>query len=175
MLDNVIYKLAYRRSVPEARPALVSDRLGVTVGRGCMFFGSVDFGSEPYLISMGDQVMLSENIRFVTHDGGVRVLDNMGILPKADVFGPISIGNNVFIGMDAIILRGVTIGDNVVIGAGSIVTRNVDSNSVWAGVPAHRIKSVEEYAEGLRDDAVPAYGMPADEKKAMLQERYGMR
>ena len=175
MLGDVFYKLAYRRSAPDARPALVSEKLGVSVGQGCMFFGSVDFGSEPYLISMGNQVMLSENIRFVTHDGGIRVLDNMGIFPKGDVFGPITIGSNVFIGMDTIILKGVTIGDNVVIGAGSIVTKSVDSNSVWAGVPARRIKSVEEYAEGLRDDVVSAFGMPADEKRAFLQERFGMR
>lgn len=175
MLDSFLNKLKYKLSTPESRPALMSKHLGVKVGEGCIFFGSVNFGSEPYLVSLGRRVMLSDNVRFVTHDGGVRVLDNMGILPKADVFGPIRVGDNVFIGMDCIILKGVTIGDNVVIGAGSIVTRDIESNSVWAGIPARRIKSIDEYAVGIKAEALPVYGMQADEKEALIREHFTAR
>lgn len=175
MLGRYLYKLKYKLSAPESRPALASKRLGVKVGDGCIFFGKVSFGSEPYLVSLGRQVMLSDNVRFVTHDGGIRVLDNMGILPRADVFGAIRVGNNVFIGMDCIVLRGVTIGDNVVIGAGSIVTRDIESNSVWAGIPARRIKSIDEYAAGIEAEAIPVYGMQADEKEALIRDRFTAR
>src|SRR5665647_533822 len=57
----------------------------------------------------------------------------------------IKFGNNVFIGINSIILPGVTIGDNVVIGAGSIVNRDVPDNVVVAGVPAKIIKSLANY------------------------------
>lgn len=59
--------------------------------------------------------------------------------------GIVEIGNNVFIGMNTIIERNVKIGDNVVIGAGSIVTKDCESNGVYAGVPAKKLMSINEY------------------------------
>ena len=59
----------------------------------------------------------------------------------------VTIGTNVFIGMNTIIMKGVTIGDNVIIGAGSIVTRDIPSNSVACGNPARVICSIEKYYE----------------------------
>ena len=53
----------------------------------------------------------------------------------------------MFVGTRAIILCGVTVGDNVVIGAGSVVTHDLPSNGVYAGVPAKRVCSIEEYRE----------------------------
>ena len=166
--------LRERRATPEGRARLVIERLGLRAGEGCRFFGRCDFGSEPYLVTLGDQVMLSENVRFVTHDGGMRVLDNMGLLPKADSFGPIRVGSNVFLGMDAIVLKGVTIGDNVVVGAGAVVTRDLPGGAVYAGVPARRVRSLEEYAERATACAVPTFGMDPEEKRAFLLERYGL-
>jgi acetyltransferase-like isoleucine patch superfamily enzyme len=55
------------------------------------------------------------------------------------------IGNNVFLGANAIILPGVKIGDGVIIGAGSVVTKNIESNTVVAGNPAKVICTVDDY------------------------------
>jgi maltose O-acetyltransferase len=55
---------------------------------------------------------------------------------------PITIGNNVWIGMGAMILDGVTIGDNAVIAAGAVINKNVVANTVVAGVPAQHIKTL---------------------------------
>ena len=55
-----------------------------------------------------------------------------------------SIGKNTWIGDNVIILSGVKIGDNCVIGAGSIVTKDVESNSIYAGNPAHLIKRLDD-------------------------------
>lgn len=53
---------------------------------------------------------------------------------------PIHIGNHVWIGMNATIMKGVTIGDNAIVGAGAIVTKDVPANAIVAGVPAKIIK-----------------------------------
>ncbi|MGG4610056.1 acyltransferase [Providencia sp. Me31A] len=60
---------------------------------------------------------------------------------------PIHVGNNVFIGVGTIILPGVNIGDNVIVAAGSVVSRNLEGNSVYAGNPAQKIKSIESYID----------------------------
>ncbi|MFV0539287.1 MAG: sugar O-acetyltransferase [Dysgonomonas sp.] len=57
---------------------------------------------------------------------------------------PITIGNNVWIGAQCIILAGVTIGDNCVIGAGSVVTRNIPANVVAVGNPCRVLKNIEQ-------------------------------
>lgn len=58
------------------------------------------------------------------------------------VAAPVQIGNKVWIGTGAIILKGVTIGDGAVVAAGSIVTRDVATNAVVAGNPAREIRSI---------------------------------
>jgi len=52
------------------------------------------------------------------------------------------IGENVWIGMNTIILKGVTIGDNTVVGAGSVVSKSLEANSVYVGNPLKKIKSI---------------------------------
>ena len=54
---------------------------------------------------------------------------------------PVRIANNVWIGMNAVILKGVTIGENSVVAAGSVVTKNVEPNTVVAGNPAQVVKT----------------------------------
>ena len=85
---------------------------------------------------------------------GVRISDNDGhpIDPGArerhepitpDETAPVVIGENVWIGARAIILKGVTIGDNAIVGAASVVTKPVPANSVVAGNPAKFVKSLD--------------------------------
>jgi maltose O-acetyltransferase len=93
----------------------------------------------PWLISVGDNVTLASNVRILAHDASTV---KAGVGTK---IGIVRIGNNVFIGVDCIVLCNVRIGDNVVIGAGSVVTRDVPSNSVYAGNPARFICTFEEY------------------------------
>ena len=114
------------------------------MGKNCEIFPDVEFGSEPYLIEIGDNVRITNGVRFVTHDGGVWVLRNLGI-KNIDVFGKIIIGNNVHIGWNAIIMPNVRIGNNCVIGAGAVVTHNIPDNSIAVGVPARVIESIAEY------------------------------
>ena len=103
--------------------------------------------SAPWFISMGDNVRITHGVIILTHDYSWSVLKKLPHKGGA-VFGaqaPVKIGNNVFVGMNAIITRGVTIGDNVIIGAGSVVTHDCESNSVYAGSPAKKIMTIDEY------------------------------
>lgn len=119
--------------------------IGVEVGERCRFSKSVCFGSEPYLVSIGDDFFCSTNVSFITHDGSISVIRKSLLDGKRfDLISPIRVGNNVFLGFDTTILRGSIIGDNTIVGAKSLVMGNLESNSVYAGIPAKRICSIEE-------------------------------
>ena len=143
-------------------------KAGVKIGSGCTLLGRIEWGSEPYLIEIGDNVRITSGCKFVTHDGGMHVLRNARQMPQADLFGKIKVGNNVFVGIQSIILPGVTIGNNVVIGACSVVTKDIPDNTVACGVPARPIRKLDEYCEKAKLASVPTKGMPAEEKKAYL-------
>ena len=95
--------------------------------------------------------------------------------PDIDVFGSITIGSNVFIGMGSVILPGVTIGDNCVIGAGAVVTRDIPSGSVAAGVPAKVIKTTEQYYDSIKDSATHIRSLPIKQKRKILEKRFGLQ
>lgn len=142
-------------------------RCGGGIGKNCQVFPNVEFGSEPYLITIGDNVRITNGVRFVTHDGGLWVLRNLG-LEGADSFGRITVGNNVHIGWNAIIMPGVTIGNNCVIGCGAVVTKDVPDNSVAVGVPAKVIETIDEYMEKQKEKCVFTKKMTSEEKKKYL-------
>lgn len=63
------------------------------------------------------------------------------------VFADVILGNNVWVGSNAIILPGVTIGDNAIIAAGAVVTRDIPANAVAAGSPARIIRTIPHRKE----------------------------
>ncbi|MBZ5202037.1 acyltransferase [Planomicrobium chinense] len=91
------------------------------------------------LITIGDNVILAPRVHILAHDASLKPFLGYTKL------GRVTIGNNVFIGANSIVLPNVQIGDNVVIGAGSVVSKDVKSNSVVAGNPARFIKSIDNY------------------------------
>lgn len=145
---------------------------GMKVGKGCDFVSpGPNFGSEPYLIEIGNNTTVSFDVAFVTHDAGTRVLRNLATNEKEKqtvIYGKIIVGNNCFIGCRTTILPGVKIGDNTIIGAGSLVNRDIPANSVAAGVPCKVICSLEEYKEKHQDDFLYMVNLPYEEKKKFL-------
>jgi len=100
----------------------------------------------PWLITIGNNVKIAQGAVILCHDYAWSVIKSTtGAILGAS--GKVTIGNNVFIGMNAIIARNVTIGDNVIIGAGSVVTKDCQGNSVYAGNPARYIASLDDYVE----------------------------
>ena len=136
------------------------------IGSGCVI-RTRNWGSEPFLIEIGDHVHVTVGVSFVTHDGGVWVFQQE--IPEFDVFGRIRIGDNTYIGDHATILPGVTIGRNCVIGAGSVVSRSIRDNTVAAGNPIRFISTTDAYRAKMLRVNVGTNGMPLKAKiRALL-------
>src|SRR5690606_8453552 len=103
------------------------------------------FGTEPWCITLGNNVHITREVLFVNHDGGTLLFRHA--IPDLEITAPITVGDNVYIGVRSIILPGARIGSNCIVAAGSVVTGNVPDNTVVGGVPAKRIKSIEEYLD----------------------------
>ncbi len=149
-------------------PVAHARSLGVVVGENCRLI-SCHFGSEPYLVSLGDHVSAT-SASFITHDGGVWVF--RGEWPDADIVAPITVGSNVFLGAGVMVMPGVTIGDDVVVGARSLVTHDIASGCVAAGVPAKPLRSLEEYRAKLEPLQVPTARLDPQAKRRALLERF---
>lgn len=147
---------------------------GVKLGKRVYFYGLHPgmFSTEPWLITIGDNVHITSGCQFVTHDGGTLVLRHKE--PSLELTAPIVVGNNVYIGMRTIVLPGVTIGDNVVVGAGSVVTKSIPSNSVVAGVPARKIKDLDTYFEEIKVRSLGFGHLSASDKELALKKHFGI-
>lgn len=88
-------------------------------------------------IILGDKVTICDWCKLLTHD-----YSPVHVKGEPERVAGITIGSNVFIGIQAIILPGVTIGDNVIVGAGAVVSKDLPSNGVYAGNPAIKVKDI---------------------------------
>ena len=122
---------------------------GMHIGEGTKLFSSDTITIDeqiPQMISIGRNVQITGGGTILTHDYGWAVTKGV----YGDVLGsvrPVTIGDNVYIGMNAIILAGAHIGSNVIIGANSTVTGTIPDNCVAVGSPCRKIYSLEEYHE----------------------------
>lgn len=170
MIKHWLHLIWWKFVNNEARIAYLRKQ-GVQIGNDCSISSDVKFGTEPYLITIGDYVRLTSNVQFITHDGSMWVLRNKGLVDKnADIFGKIQIGNNVNIGWNTVLMPGVSIGDNCIIGANSVVTHSIPPDSVAAGSPARVIRSTEDYYEKIKDNIVLTKGLGEEERRKKIMK-----
>jgi len=115
---------------------------GVKIGANCRVY-TRNFGSEPWLISIGNNVTVTSEVTILTHDGSSWLFNDKN--GRRFLFKNTVIKNNIFIGVKSIIMPGVVIEDNVIIAAGSVVTKSVPSGVIVAGNPAKIIGDFDSY------------------------------
>ncbi len=129
-------------------------RGGAKIGDGTFFYSPrmnpVDTSALPF-VEIGKNCRITRGVIILAHDYSYAVLRPLyhDMLYKT---GVTKIGDNVFIGMNAIVMMNVTIGDNVIVAAGSVVTKDVPSNVVVGGNPARVICTMEEYHKRLSEN-----------------------
>lgn len=94
-------------------------------------------------IHIGNNVMIGSGVIITTTDSHPLHWEARRLNTEPPASAPVIIGDDVFIGARAIILKGVTIGDGAVIGAGSVVTKSIPPRVIAAGNPARIIKEIK--------------------------------
>lgn len=152
------------------KPVSYAKWVGVNVGDNPHFYGTTSWGTEPWLITLGDNVHITGGCKFINHDGGTLIFRSQ--IPDLEITKPIIVGNNVYIGEDSLILPGVHIGNNVIIGARSVVTKDIPDNSVAVGTPCKVIKSSDEYLEKIKKESLHLGNLKGKEKDEALKKYY---
>jgi len=117
---------------------------GAQIGDNCLI--SVrSLGREPYLVRIGNHVLIAPGVVFHTHDGGAWIFTEE--IPDINAFGNIVIEDNCLIGANSQLLPNIRIGKNSIVGAGSVVISDVPPNSIVMGVPARIFGSTLKYKE----------------------------
>ena len=135
----------------------------IKIGNDCHIYSNI-CTPEAYLITIGDNVTIAPGSKFLTHDNSVsKVIENV-----TDVFGRITVEDNVFIGANSIILPGVRIGCNSIVAAGAVVSKSVPRGVVVGGNPAKVICTIDEYVAKVTKYAISTKGLSPEEKKVLL-------
>ena len=146
-------ELLYRLRGEYTTEKLIS--MGMKVGKNFnRLHGVILDPAHCWLLEIGDNVTMAPRVHILCHDASTKTFLNYTKI------GRVTIGNNVFIGAESVVLPGVTIGSNVIIGANSTVTHDIPDNSVAVGSPARVICTLDEYLnkERARMETAPVYG-----------------
>ena len=158
LLKQLLKKAIYREKSSSENYINWLRRQGVTIGKGCTVYDprSTHIDTQnPGMLEIAYYDRITAGTTILTHDYSLSVLACV----EGDIVGSVektTLGSNIFIGRNAIILKGVTIGNNVIIGAGAVVTKDCDSNSVYAGVPALKICTIESLYKKRKGDELKA-------------------
>ena len=170
MNTRTLYKILLRKT----KPIKYAKKVGVNFPDGGLhIYGSVNWSTEPWIITIGNNVHITDGVKFITHDGGTLLFRQY--VPDLEITKPITVGNDVYIGNNVVILPGVNIGNRVVIGAGAVVSKDIPDNSVAVGVPARVIKTADEYFEKLQQESLHVGHLNGEERDKKLKEIFGYK
>ena len=139
---------------------------GIKCGKNCNILSDI-CTKEPFLISIGDNVTISSNVHFITHDASVAKVFGSEI--GSDIFGKIVIGNNCFIGLGSIILPGVELADNTIVAAGAVVTKSFSEGKIIiGGNPARIIGDWDSFKEKTEPYIFPVKWMKSKDREKVI-------
>ena len=172
MLAPLRRVLALLRRVASGRrsDASMVERLrarGIAIGTDCRIYSDL-WTTEPYLISIGDRVGIAGGVKILTHDGAAHMRRQHR--PDLQFLGPVTVGDDCFIGENAILLPGTTIGAGSIIGAGAVVRGTIPSNSLVAGNPAAVLGRASLFLDRLErsGSALDTFRLPPDERRRVI-------
>jgi hypothetical protein len=144
-LGDGLYLRSWPRSNPLAptAPVVLSTRradAAIEVGTDCGFTGTTLVAADR--IAIGDRVLVGGNASIVDFDFHPLTPEGRAEAINAGAAAPIVIEDDVFVGMEALILKGVTVGEGAVVGAGSVVTQDVPPRTVVAGNPTTVVREL---------------------------------
>lgn len=167
-----IKRMFYSLIWSKFHPIEYAKKIGVNFQPGELhIYGRVTWSTEPWLITIGKNVHITDGVRFLTHDGGTLIFRKE--IPDLEITKPIMIGNDVYIGNNVLIMPGGSIGNNVIVGAGAVVTKHIPDNSVAVGVPARVIKTADEYLEKIKKESLHLGHLKGEEKDRALMKHFG--
>lgn len=176
MLKRIIRIFVHIRNLfwSKLSPIHYAKKMGVNLGENVTFYAMKPgmFSTEPWLISIGNNCHITANCQFITHDGGTLILRKE--VPDLEITAPITVGNDVYIGLNTTILPGTKIGNRCIVGACSLVKGVFPDNSVIAGVPARVIKSVDAYLEKAKENSLHLGHLKGKEKEKELKKYFGI-
>ena len=167
------YRRLYKKLYSKRKPVKYAKKIGVNFGENFHIYGEVFWSTEPWIITIGNNVHITDNVRFLTHDASAMLFRDK--IPDLEKTRPIVVGDNVFIGNCAIIMSGVTIGSNVVIGAGAVVTKNIPDNSVAVGVPARVVETADDLMRKMEKESLKCGNLKGEEKDLVLRKIYSYK
>ena len=173
---SIVKELLYRIRGEYTTEKLIA--MGMSVGKNFKRMNGVILDpSHCWLIEIGDNVTMAPRVHILCHDASTKQYLNYTRI------GRVTIGSDVFIGADTVVLPCVTIGDNVIIGANSTVTHDIPSGSVACGSPARVISSLDDFLEKerARMQTAPCYdeeytlrqNVPMDKRMQQKEELLG--
>ena len=164
------FRFKLRKASPHDRAELMRNKF-YFLGKNVELY-TMDFGTEPYLISIHDNAVCASGVRFINHDVSVhRVAYYLG-LKRTDIdkVGSIELFENSFVGAYSILMPNCSIGKNSIVAVGSIVTKRIPDGEVWGGIPAKFIMKTEDYARKMVEESKKFIWMPYSKKTSMTQE-----
>lgn len=159
MIVNLFKKILYSFYHCSSNKRYVSylRKKGAEIGQGTVFLSPrktfFDYGRSSY-ITIGKSCVICSGVTILAHDYSWSVLVKSHNLLYPSGGGPVVIGDNCFIGVNAMVLRNVSLGNNVIVAAGAVVTKSFGSNVVIGGNPAKEICSLDEYMERRKNSYI---------------------
>ena len=147
-----------------------SEGVSIVIGEGCFIGTGCEFNITSRL-TIGRCTLIGAGTRIIDHNHGTA--GDCYIKDQPETSAPVTIGEDVWIGANAVILEGVTIGDGAVVAAGSVVTRSVAPNTVVAGCPARpkRLRDQSLPVGAQLVDALPKSPRPIPTREPLMAAR----
>ncbi len=118
-----------------------SEGVSIQLGAGCFIGNGCEFNIS-HRLTIGENALIAAGARFIDHNHGIAL--GAPIKGQPETSAPITVGPDVWIGANALILQGVSIGEGAVVAAGSVVTRSVPAFTIVAGAPARPVRDRRE-------------------------------